>query len=332
MGLPADDRPRDLPVDDFYADWALTQFGPEVFQPIARLFASLDGEPSAADRGQRTSNLPRPSTWVKGPGGIKPDERPWEQVSKEYTFVEKMAKLRPQVKGAGNLERFDYWLNNFRYLRAVGKVNCTWAKFNAAMKKVKDQKNPDDQKQLARQLALPLRRELVAQVADVHRYLLATVSTNGAMGNVTNWQQHIMPSLLTEPGQELAKILGEDLPADAIPSKQYVGPLRIFLPTVRTSLNIGEDLKLKIIIMAQNSLKDIALYFRPMGKGKYNRIAPTHIARGVYSVKIPANRIKTDLEYYVKASLTDGRQIAFPAAAPHINQTVVVIINKENLE
>jgi hypothetical protein len=152
------------------------------------------------------------------------------------------------------------------------------------------------------------------------------------MGNVTNWQQHIMPSLLTEPGQELAKILGEDLPADAIPSKQYVGPLRIFLPTVRTSLNIGEDLKLKIIIMAQNSLKDIALYFRPMGKGKFNKIALLHIARGVYSVKIPANRLKTDLEYYVKASLTDGRQIAFPAAAPHINQTVVVIINKENLE
>jgi len=325
--LPAsdsDDRPRDLPVHDFYADWAVTQFGPEVFQPIAKLFASLDGGPTAADGGRRAANLPRPSTWVKGPGGIKPDERPWEQVSKEYTFIEKMAKLRPQVKGAGNLERFDYWLNNFRYLRAIGQVNCTWAKFNAAMKKVKDEKQPDARKRLARELALPLRKKLVAQVADVHRYLLATVTTNGAMGNVANWQQHIMPTLLTEPGQELTKILGEDLPVDAMPSNQYVGPLRIFLPTVRTSLNIGEDLKLKIIIMAQNSLKDIALYWRPIGKGKYNRIAPTHIARGVYSVKIPANKIKTDLEYYVMVNSTDGQQVSFPATAPNINQTVIV--------
>ncbi len=325
--LPAsdsDDRPRDLPVRDFYADWAVTQFGPEVFQPIAELFTRLDGGPTAEDRGQRAANLPRPSTWVKGPGGIKPDERPWEQVSKEYTFIEKMAKLRPQIKGAGNLERFDYWLNNFRYLRAVGEVNCTWAKFNAAMKKVKDRKNPDEQKRLARQLTLPFRRELVAQVADVHRYLLATVNTNGAMGNVTNWQQHIMPTLLTEPGQELANILGEDLPADAVPSNQYVGPLRIFLPTVRTSLATGEDLKLKVIILAQNQPEDAALYWRTMGKGKFNKITLTHIARGVYSVKIPANWIKADLEYYVKASSTDGRQIAFPATAPNINQTVVV--------
>jgi hypothetical protein len=320
----SDDRPRGLPARDFYADWAVTQFGPEVFQPIAELFTSLDGGPTAADGGQRTANLPRPSTWVKGPGGIKPDERPWEQVSKEYTFIEKMAKLRPQVNGAGNLERFDYWLNNFRYLRTVGKVNCTWAKFNAAMKKVKERKNPDEQKQLARQLALPLRRELVAQVADVHRYLLATITTNGAMGNVTNWQQHIMPTLLTEPGQELAKILGEDLSPDAVPSNKYVGPIRIFLPTVRTSLNIGEDLKLKVIILAQNQPEDAVLFWRPMGKGKYNKIALTHIARGVYSVKIPANKIKTDLEYYVVVNSTDGQQVSFPATAPNISQTVVV--------
>jgi len=192
------------------------------------------------------------------------------------------------------------------------------------MKKVKEQKSTGEQKRLARQLALPLRKNLVAEVSEVHQYLLATVSTNGTMGNVTNWQQHIMPSLLTEPGQELAKILGEDLPADAIPSNQYVGPLRIFLPTLRTSLNIGEDLKLKIIILAQNPPKDIALYWRPIGKGKYNRIALTHIARGVYSVKIPANKIKTDLEYYVKASSTDDQQVTFPATAPNINQTVIV--------
>ena len=319
-----DDRPRDLPARDFYADWALTQFGPEVFMPIAELFTQLDGGPMPPDGGKRAAHLPRPSTWVNGPGGINPDKRPWEQVSNEYAFIEKMAKLRPHVKGAGSLERFDYWLNNFRYLRAVGHVCCTWAQFNDAMKKVKDQKQPNQQKQLARKLALPLRKELIARVSEVHRYLLATVTTNGAMGNVTNWQQHIIPKLLTEPGQELAKILGDDLPADAMPSYQYVGPLRIIVPTVRTSLNKGEALKLKIIILSQNRNEDAALYWRNMGKGTYKRIALKHIARGIYSVTIPGNQIKDDFEYYIRVSSTEGQQTTFPASAPDINQTVIV--------
>ena len=86
-----DGRPRDLSTDDFYADWALTQFGPEAAEPIAKLFASLDGGLSAVTQGQGNTNLPRPSTWVGGPGGINPDTRLWEQVSKKYEFVDELA-------------------------------------------------------------------------------------------------------------------------------------------------------------------------------------------------------------------------------------------------
>ncbi|NIP26867.1 MAG: hypothetical protein GWN67_21565 [Phycisphaerae bacterium] len=320
-----DGRSRDLSADDFYTDWALTQFGPEAAKPIAKLFAGLDGGPSAVTQGQGNTNLPRPSTWVGGPGGIRPDTRPWEKVSKEYEFVEEMAKLRPQVKGPGNLERFDYWLNTFRYLKAVGQVNCTWARFNAAMKKVRDEKQADAKKQLALKTALPIRKELVAQVAEVHRYLLATITTTGGIGNVTNWQQHLMPSLLTQPGQELAKILGWDLPADAMPSRSYDGPPRIIVPTVRGSLMAGEDLRLSVIILAQKHPKDAFLYWRPMGTGDYAMVALTHIARSVYSVTIPAREInETDLEYHIKVAAGDGRSLYFPVTAPHINQTVVV--------
>jgi len=330
-GVGPDPRPRDLPADDFYLDWATAQFGPKAAGPIAKLFTRLDGEPSATAEGQRNTNLPRPSTWVRGPGGIKPDPRPWEQVSKEYEFVNQLCLLRPLVRGPGNLERFDYWLNNFRYMRAVGKVNCTWAQFNAAMKKVKDTKEADARKQLARQTALPLRKELVARVADMHRYLLATVTTNGAMGNVANWQQHLIPTLLIQPGEELAKILGEELPSDAVPWKRYIGRPRLIVPTIRSSLMTGENLKLKVIILAQKQHKDAALYWRQMGKGKFNRIPLTHIARGVYSVAIPAERIdQADLEYHIKVCSADGQEIYFPATAPDINQTVVVM--KEKLE
>jgi hypothetical protein len=262
---------------------------------------------------------------VGGPGGIRPDTRPWEKVSKEYEFVEELARFRPQVKGPGNLERFDYWLNTFRYLRALGRVNCTWAKFNAAMKKVKNEKQADTKKQLAFQTALPIRKELVAQVADVHRYLLATITTTGGMGNVTNWQQHVMPSLLTQPGKELEKILGQELPEEAWPSKPYEGPPRIIVPTVRGSLNTGEDLRLKVIVLAQKQPEDAFLYWRPMGTNNYTMVALTHIVRGVYSVTIPAREIKkSDLEYHIKVTTGDGRSVYFPTTAPQIDQTVVV--------
>jgi len=337
---PSDTRPRDLPVDDFYADWANAQFGPQAAEPIARLFTSLDGGPSATSEGQGNTNLPRPSTWIGGPGGVKADARPWEQAAGEYAFVDELAKLRPLVSGPANLERFDYWLNNFRYLRAVGRVSCTWARFDAAMKRVKDQKDPDAQKRLAKEIALPIRKELVADVAEAHKYLLATVSTPGAMGNVANWQQHVMPALLTKPGEELAGILGspaaagEPLPDDAMPSKRYEGPARLFVPTVRSSLAPGEDLALKVIILPEGEHKDAALHWRPMGSGDFSRISLTHVARGVYSAGIPAEEIqRRDIEYYVeasppvigRASPAEGRKLLFPAGAPQTNQTVVII-------
>ena len=48
----------------------------------------------------------------------------------------------PTVRGAGNLERFDYWLDTFRYMRANAQVNCTWHRFNEALQKVKAEKDP----------------------------------------------------------------------------------------------------------------------------------------------------------------------------------------------
>ena len=321
----SDTRPRDLPADDFYADWALRQFGPESAKPLAKLFTGLDGGTMTPGQGKRTANLPRPSTWVKGPGGITPDERPWEEVSKEYTFVEEMAELRPYIKGPGNLERFDYWLNNFRYLRAIGQVNCTWAKFNAAMKQVKDEKEPSARKRLAQEFALPIRKELVARVADVHRNLVAAVTTNGGMGNVTNWQQHILPTLLVEPGQELAEILGRDVPENAIPSTPYAGPMRLIVPTIRTSLSPGEDLKLKAITLSTTTPKEVTLYWRALGEGRYKAVPLSHAARGVYFARISAGAIESDVEYYIKASSADGEEVTFPATAPDINQTVVMM-------
>jgi hypothetical protein len=318
-----DTRPRDLPSHDFYLDWAKAEFGDAVAEPAAIVFTKLDGGPDMGIGHKRDSYLPRPATWVDGPGGIVPDPRPWSEVEKEYAFVDELAGLRSRVTGAGNLERFDYWLNTMRYVRAMGRVNCTWARFNAAMEEARKQENKEKRKQMAREIVLPIRKELVKQVADVHAFLLATITTTGGMGTITNWQQHLLPGLLTKPGKELAELLGEPLPADAEPSDSYNGPVRLIVPTARTSLTAGEDLRLRVILMGQAS--SLALHWRPLGNGKFSTIPLEHVARGVYMARISAGRIAGgDFEYYVQAS-AEGNSVQFPATAPAMNQTVVVM-------
>jgi hypothetical protein len=143
------------------------------------------------------------------------------------------------------------------------------------------------------------------------------------MGTIANWQQHLLPSLLTQPGKELAELLGEPLPADAEPSDSHEGPARLIVPTVRTSLGTGEDLRLKVILAGR--ALSLSLYWRPLGQGEFAATPLKHVARGVYTGKIPADQIVgRDFEYYVQASV-GGNAIPFPATAPAMNQTVVVI-------
>ncbi len=323
-GEEADTRPRDLPADDFYADWALAQFGPEVAEAAAAIFTKVDG--GAATNMQGKTNLPRPSTWVGGPGGINPDKRAWEDVRGDYAFVDEFESLRSRVRGAGNLARFDYWLNNFRYLRGIGELNCIWARFNEAIEKVKKEEDSAAKKRLARQTALPIRKELVEQFETVQRHLMATVNTTGAMGNIMNWQQHLMPGLLTKPGDELAAALGEELPAEAQPGGEYNGEMRLIVPTIRGSLRPEEEFRLKVIVLGGGEIVDGAVYFRHLGEVEFARAAFEHVGRGVYFATIDGAQIGgLDFEYYVKAKLWDGRESVFPATAPKLNKTVVIM-------
>jgi hypothetical protein len=270
--LPAagPDTPKDrvLPTGDFYRDWALHQFGPEVAEQAAAIFEKVDGR------------TPEPTTWVGGPGGIKPNDKPVDEVLKAYAFVADLEKLRPEVRGAGSLERFDYWLSNFRYMMAVERLKCAWAKKDeAAMKQA---------------------------LADVHRHLLATVTTPGELGTVANWQQHNLPRLnLT--GLEMA----------------YRGPVRVIVPTARTSLDAGETLNLRVIILAEKPPTDARVFVRPLGKGEFTRVPLAHVARGAYSARItpPGGE---DFEYYVEAAPDSGQPVRWPASAPALCQTVVV--------
>ena len=163
-------------------------------------------------------------------------------------------------------------------------------------------------RQFVSETLLPIRREMIEQLAKVHRYLLQTVNTKGEMGNVTNWQQHVMPKLLTEPSRELAKISGEELLANKWPTKEYEGKARIFVPTVRGQLTAGEDLRIKAIVLDRQKCEEVSLYYSKMGTNEFREKELSNIDRGVYAVKLPASEIGEDIEYYIKATTRQGRE------------------------
>jgi hypothetical protein len=304
------ETPRHLPALDFYLDWARNQFGRAAAQEIAEILAKVDGR------------LPIPVNWTNGPGGIVPDKRPWDEVQKNFQFVDELAVLKPHIQGNGYAERFDYWLKNFEYMREIAHFECLWAEYNKIFEKAKAEKDPNKKRAIVRESLLSLRVQMVNSLKAIFGSLLATVSNTGELGTIANWEQHNMPDSIEKPGEELKKLLNAELPPEARLSSAYEGPARIVVPTLRPSLEAGESLNLKVIILAQNPPQEAALYWREMGKGKYQVVPLQKVARSVYSVTLPA--LSADIEYYIKAR-TGEQDIVFPGTAPALNQTIVLI-------
>jgi hypothetical protein len=296
---------------DFYLDWAGHEFGNEIAGPAAAIFSKID------------CRLPVPSVWTDGPGGIQADNRLWQEVKGAYGFVEEFAGLRPKVKGAGNLARFDYWLNTLQYLRAIAEVNCGWGEFNRVMEQVKASPDPSERKTLARDKAVPTRRALVRLLGSLYDHLLATVTTPGELGTVANWEQHNLPLLLERPGEELARILEEPLGSDLLPRTDYRGSTRIILPTQLSSLRAGATLSLRVLILSSSAPKTASLFYRKLGSGAFAKTPLEHVARGAYKVELKWDG-KADLEYFCKVEPESGTPVFYPPTAPKLNQTVVM--------
>ncbi len=206
---PAEKKNRSLPCDDFYADWAAANFGPETAAPIGRLFASIDGKVPVSVAGGCPS------------GSLTPDARAWEPLREQYAFVDQLAALRPQVKGRGNLDRLDYWLNTFRYHRLLAEIRCALGVFETAMRQAEAAPAPALRRKQAESTALPAYQEVVRLYGEAYRLLLATVNTPGGLAPVVNLENHsqFWPVALDQPATRLTAALGHPLPFDRGSSK-----------------------------------------------------------------------------------------------------------------
>jgi hypothetical protein len=294
---------------DFWRSWAEAELGADAAPKAAAVFERLD------------SRLPQPATWIEGPGGLHPDDRPWSEAKADYAFVDDLEALRPLVRGAASLERYEYWLSTFRYMRAMGELRCAWARLSTALAAIRSGSNAADRQQKAETALEPL-RATVPLASRVMEHLYGTVSTRGELGTVANWQQHVLPRVIEQPAREIEQALGRPLPADAHLGRDYVGPERLVVPTDRTALETGEPLRLEAIVLGDAKARSVQLAWRAMGSGEWTTIPFAHVNRGVWRIRLPAPA--DDFEYAVEAVSATGAALQVPPGGRDTPRTVVV--------
>ena len=159
-----------------------------------------------------------PPLGMEGPGGIAAIHLE----DGAFQFVDEWAAIRPLVRGAGNLERFDYWLNTFRYLRAMSTAGGLRADLDSVMARIQTQSDPDARHSAVKEV-VALRVRLARAWEQMMTYLIASTDTPGELGTIANLEQHTRKQLrfLALHDTAIEKLTGKPLPADAQPGSVF---------------------------------------------------------------------------------------------------------------
>jgi len=168
-----------------------------------------------------------------------------------------------------------------------------------------------------------LRKRQIRELEEVFTVLVGMISTRGDLGTVANWQQHIRDVSLDRPAARIENLMGMSLPDECRPTDRVLDVRRMVVPTVRNTLRKGESLNLEALFYGP-SPGNVVVRWRKLGRGRFESLNFRHVARNVYSVSIPAEKIRDDIEYYVEAVGKSAGHHLFPPTAPRLCQTVVV--------
>jgi hypothetical protein len=318
---------RDFPTNDFYKEWAKVQFGKEVSGQLAKIFVKIDGgQLCTKDENKKEARLYRPIDW----SGIRPDEiksslKHWNEIQKKFAFIDEFLALESKIKGIGNKERYNYWLNTFRFAQKMAQADSMLNELDSIMSSITNEKNKNIQEMLVNEKAIPLRSKIIQTWGEMMTLFLSTVSTISEIGTVADLELYNLNniSLFTKCDSSIIKITGQSLPEREY-WKEYRGPSRLIVPTKRSIIEQDENLKIKVIVLSKNKVKDGFIFWKPLYGSTFNRQPLEHVSRSVYSATISGiDMNRADFEYYIKVN-TEGETLVYPSTAPDINQTVVV--------
>ena len=313
---------RDLNTRDFYKDWTYTQFGmdsPELIQ----LFVDLDSKGTLESEGQKGDAPLNATNWIEGPGAL------WIQGASparlaRYDFIPTLEELGKSINGPGNQERFDYWLNSFKFNKATVETALVYQELDSLVQQA-GQKPNEEKKEFAVQQLIPKRIELAEKWTSMMNLLLAKLSTNGELGNLVNLEMHSKKRLgyLEGLDHKIESLTGEVLSEESQLSMAFQGKERLLVFTNPSALQKEDHFHIRVRVLSNASKIQGKLMWRKLGETDYLEIPLTHMARNVFEINVPVSTFGDDFEYYVEVEC-DENPLTYPATAKAINCSVVV--------
>lgn len=287
--------------------WANKQFGIEVGTQVANILIKMDiaGEPGSK------KSIPSINGWESdmedtnsSPSAISENTASWDKEEKKYKFVKQLENLRINVKGIGNLERFDYFLKNFQAMKLMAEFGVIRNNFEIEISEENWQKALKYRTQMARLFEdfMTLKIESIKNISDIGEIISL---------EILNWHQLIE----LKYDELLSEGLGTQIPDTSNPSTNYTGEAFIKVVPARSIVKKNESMLIRVLSMGTDS--SIILRYRTIGGNKWTNLPLTNIARSVYEVNLPAQ--SEDFEYYI-----ESEEVVFPKTVPNIYHTVIV--------
>ena len=336
----------------YYLEWCISQFSAAIGQRAAVIFETID-----------SFNLPKPSTWTRGPGGIVPAAYPacLRKVGPTYSFVDSFVELRGDllnaiqqgIATAANLESFDYWAYQFSYMSNIAKFECEWGLYNGVIQTISNMTDPSERQAAARTRGFAARASLVVYGSAMMFDLISSATGIEGAGTIHNVMTHSLPAAFgPQPTAVLEGLANESLPSDGFPGMDF-DPTRapsLRMPSPRTILAKGESLRVRVWVLTSQATPPVSvtLYKREMGSTQpYTAVPMTLLnrTRAVYTVESATTTSDSGFEFYVLAVLVGNTtgytgglgipagthfndssiQCYYPPTAPATPQTVLVM-------
>ena len=293
-------------LDAYWQEWGRAWFGPDGGAEAGKALQGFDGKSvnifNLIIAGKRSADA---------------------QIEAALAPLKQLENSASAIQGAGNRARFDFWLN---LCRAQHHRMYAWTRayrLEDAMKQCRELKEPEKKKAFVEEQVLPLRLQLARTWENMIAAYVAVANTPGDLG-VLSTLNGGGDGMVTGYDTEIGTILGKPLPAEYAVGTSYNGAPRLYVPAKPSQLRAGEPKEIRVSVLSQSKSPKVTLHWRRLGEGEFQQVAGTHFARQSYRVQLPAMNEGT-VEYYLEATLDDGARVVWPASAPSINQTAIVM-------
>ncbi len=309
-----------------YGEWARQVFGANVADTLAHLFMQWDTvgmSENAVFAEYKDSVLS--ARQHKDMDRIEATFIPWQEQEKDYTFVADYEQYRSLVRGAGHIERFDYWLHSFQYARTQAKVSSLLGEMQQIARQLEQEKEFSGNQLRMASLLLDLRTQLVQEWSRLSTLLLQMLPITGDLDRLARREQRTSAFLqaVTAYDSLLSTHLGTTIPEIRFP-QAYTGKPQVIVTDKRRMVSKDENLKLPIRILTAGPVESARIYWRALGKGTFTSKPLTHVANQVYTVALTSQDFKRqDFEYFIQLKLGSGTVARYPAS-PATTHTVVV--------